>query len=153
MTDKDIKDYCKNCDVEPPAMRFKCPECEHNPDNENNFEKDINIPCKEPIMINGVDVSKCEFYMHYDYGKFSHGCSLHKDMFGLPVCCDIADCCKDCYFKQLACKTAECEKYKQALINIEKLVSKWYENEVIQYQSDYDEFLAIINKAKGRMNG
>lgn len=34
MTDKDIKDYCKNCDVEPPAMRFKCPECEHNPDKE-----------------------------------------------------------------------------------------------------------------------
>ena len=32
MTDKDIKDYCKNCDVEPPAMRFKCPECEYNPD-------------------------------------------------------------------------------------------------------------------------
>lgn len=28
MTDKDIKDYCKNCSVEPPAMRFKCPECE-----------------------------------------------------------------------------------------------------------------------------
>lgn len=28
MTDKDIKDYCKCCDVEPPAMRFKCPECE-----------------------------------------------------------------------------------------------------------------------------
>ena len=34
MTDKDIKDYCKNCDVEPPAMRFKCPECAHNPDKE-----------------------------------------------------------------------------------------------------------------------
>ena len=62
------------------------------------------------IYVDGVDVSKCEFYMHYDYGKFSHGCSLHKDMFGLPVCCDIADCCKDCYFKQLARKTQECEK-------------------------------------------
>ena len=67
------------------------------------------------IMIDGVDVSKCEFYMHYDYGKFSHGCSLHKDMFGLPVCCDIADCCKDCYFKQLARKTAECEELKKEL--------------------------------------
>ena len=65
------------------------------------------------IIIDGVDVSKCEFYMHYDYGKFSHGCSLHKDMFGLPVCCDIADCCKDCYFKQLARKTQECEQIKE----------------------------------------
>ena len=70
---------------------------------------------KEQIIIDGVDVSKCEFYMHYDYGKFSHGCSLHKDMFGLPVCCDIADCCKDCYFKQLARKTQECEELKKQL--------------------------------------
>ena len=69
------------------------------------------------IYVDGVDVSKCEFYMHYDYGKFSHGCSLHKDMFGLPVCCDIADCCKDCYFKQLARKTAECEELKKEIIN------------------------------------
>ena len=42
MTDKNIKDYCKNCDVEPPAMKFKCPECEHNPDKEQIFLKDIN---------------------------------------------------------------------------------------------------------------
>ena len=47
MTDKNIKDYCKNCDVEPPAMKFKCPECEYNLNNENNFEKDINVPSKE----------------------------------------------------------------------------------------------------------
>ena len=67
------------------------------------------------IYVDGVDVSKCEFYMHYDYGKFSHGCSLHKDMFGLPVCCDIADCCKDCYFKQLARKTQECESLKEEI--------------------------------------
>ena len=70
---------------------------------------------KEQIIIDGVDVSKCEFYMHYDYGKFSHGCSLYKDMFGLPVCCDIADCCKDCYFKQLARKTQECESLKEEI--------------------------------------
>lgn len=51
MTDKDIKDYCKNCDVEPPAMRFKCPECEHNTDNENIFAKDINVPHKNKKII------------------------------------------------------------------------------------------------------
>ena len=27
MTDKELKDWCKNCDVEPPAMKFKCPDC------------------------------------------------------------------------------------------------------------------------------
>ena len=84
---------------------------------------------KEQIIIDGVDVSKCEFYMHYDYGKFSHGCSLHKDMFGLPVCCDIADCCKDCYFKQLARKTQECEELKRKLSNQEQL----YQNEIEIY--------------------
>ena len=74
----------------------------------------------KPIYLDGVDVSKCEFYMHYDYGKFPHGCSLHKDMFGLPVCCDIADCCKDCYFKQLARKTQECEELKERLERTEE---------------------------------
>lgn len=34
MTDKELKDWCKTCNVEPPAMKFKCPECEHNPDKE-----------------------------------------------------------------------------------------------------------------------
>ena len=75
------------------------------------------------IYVDGVDVSKCEFYMHYDYGKFSHGCSLHKDMFGLPVCCDIADCCKDCYFKQLKRKEQECEELKK---EIKKLTTEYY---------------------------
>lgn len=66
MTDKDIKDYCKNCDVEPPAMRFKCPECEHNTDNENNFAKDINVPRKEQII--KQKVCKYQYYWSDDVG-------------------------------------------------------------------------------------
>lgn len=93
MTDKDIKDYCKNCDVEPPAMRFKCPECEHNPD-------------KEPIMIDGVDVSEC---VHYE----DLSCTAFRDSCGYPLDC------KDfffCNYKQLARKTQECEELKIKLI-------------------------------------
>lgn len=75
---------------------------------------------KEQIMIHGVDVSECEFYVHSDYGKFPHGCSLHKDMFGLPVCCDVADCCKNCYFKQLARKTQECKQLKEDYAELEQ---------------------------------
>ena len=134
MTDKDIKDYCKNCSVEPPAMRFKCPECEHNPD-------------KEQIIIDGVDVSKCEFYMHYDYGKFSHGCSLHKDMFGLPVCCDIADCCKDCYFKQLARKTQECEQIKEKYEALKLENEEGYEI-VDELKHEYEELENKIKKLR-----
>lgn len=46
---KDIKDYCKNCDVEPPAMRFKCPKCKHNPD-----KKEIKKYCS------GIDYLTCD---------------------------------------------------------------------------------------------
>ena len=86
MTDKDIKDYCKNCDVEPPAMRFKCPECEHNPD-------------KEQIIIHGVDVSKCRNkYICYLY-ETTRYCEKNPN----------------CYFKQLSRKTQECEELKKGL--------------------------------------
>ena len=96
MIDKDIKDYCKNCKVEPPAMKFKCPECEHNPDNENNFAKDINVPHKEQMIIDGVDVSKCENYKPKNrFTCCPHICNCHER--------------PNCYFKQLA---VECRNIK-----------------------------------------
>lgn len=75
MTDKDEKDYCKNCSVEPPAMRFKCPECEHNPNKENNFAKDINVPHKKNKQIEELEkVSnkayiKTETQLHFEIKK------------------------------------------------------------------------------------
>ena len=111
MTDKDIKDYCKNCDVEPPAMRFKCPECEHNPDNENNLAKDINVPHKEQIIIDGIDVSGCKYYKHNDENSGWSSC-ISKDEEHIhavnPLCCEK----EDCLFKQLARKTQECNELK-----------------------------------------
>lgn len=117
MADKDVKDYCKTCSVEPPAMRFKCPECEHNPD-------------KEQIIIDGVDVS---------------GCVSFDKLNGQNICCyedtredkiPFANFCvenKDCYFKQLARKTQECKelkrlmaKQKNAKIQLSKLKDKQY---------------------------
>lgn len=119
MTDKDIKDYCKNCDVEPPAMRFKCPECEHNPNNENNFAKDINAPHKEQIIINGVDVSECLFYQsnfEEDYDvKIKHFCSNWHNS------CESANN-SNCYFKQLARKTQECVKLNCEIIDMNSII-------------------------------
>lgn len=123
MTDKDIKDYCKNCDVEPPAMRFKCPECEHNPNNENNFAKDINAPHKEQIIIDGVDVSRCTY-----------------------VVCKATCKNTDCYYKLLQRKTAECEKYEQALDEISELANE--NKNTSQYRGICQSILNIINKAK-----
>lgn len=101
MADKELKDWCKTCSVEPPAMKFKCPECEHNPD-------------KEQIMIDEVIVSDCK-----------HFC-LEAQIPEIPlagssnICCEenIAKECKDnpnCYFKQLARKTQECDTLKSQL--------------------------------------
>ena len=101
----------------------------------------------KPIYLDGVDVSKCEFYMHYDYGKFSHGCSLHKDMFGLPVCCDIADCCKDCYFKQLARKTQECEQLKEKYEALKLENQEGYEI-VDELKHEYEELENKIKKLR-----
>lgn len=54
---------------------------------------------KEPIMIDGVDVSRCKY---------------------LPYCNDKQGNCAfepNCYFKQLARKTQECEELKKEIIN------------------------------------
>lgn len=97
MTDKDIKDYCKNCDVEPPAMRFKCPECEHNPDNENNFVEDINVPHKEQIIIDGVNVGGCKYLNTFsDCDGYHYYCDLADDIKN-----EYCEYYKDCYYKQL----------------------------------------------------
>lgn len=101
MTDKELKDYCKTCSVEPPAMKFKCPECEHNPD-------------KEQIMIDGCNVGGCKYL------------NTFSDCDGYHYYCDLADDIKneycehyrDCYFKQLARKTQECEEYFKQRNNI-----------------------------------
>ena len=101
MTDKELKDWCKTCNVEPPAMRFKCPECENNPD-------------KEQIMINGVDVGGCRFYQikaNKLYPKAQY-CGSMRNIF-----------CEDnpnCYFKQLARKTQECEELKEKYLNLKE---------------------------------
>lgn len=62
----------------------------------------------KPIIIDGVDVSKCENF------KSNHDCIdsayLLFDMTTRYVKCEK---CKDCCFKQLAHKTQECEELKE----------------------------------------
>ena len=91
MTDKELKDWCKTCNVEPPAMKFKCPECEHNPDNEQ--------------IIDGVDVSGCKHY------KINGKCRIPHYQQGIKyVNCNCNEW--DCYYKQLKRKEQECEKLR-----------------------------------------
>ena len=64
------------------------------------------MPDKEQIIIDGVDVSECEFYNPYYCGMYIDG---YGDSEG--VCRDY----EDCYYKQLARKTQECEELKERL--------------------------------------
>ena len=52
MTDKQIIDPCAKCDVEPPALKFKCPKCEHNKEN----KQIINITIDDLINENLRDM-------------------------------------------------------------------------------------------------
>lgn len=67
---------------------------------------------KEQIMIDGVNVSGCEYICNTAFGNI--GCKL-------PFNEEI-HCCNNpnCYFKQLARKTQECEELKKQLKTAEK---------------------------------
>ncbi len=83
----------------------------------NNFEKDINVPSKERIMIDGCNVSECLFYQsnfEEDYDvKIKHFCSNWHNS------CESANN-SNCYFKQLARKTQECEELKNEYWKLEQ---------------------------------
>lgn len=130
---------------------------------------------KEQIIIDGVDVSECK-----------HFC-LETQIPEIPlagysnICCEenIAKECKDnpnCYFKQLARKTAECKELKEQLktsekwrINAESLnekldiknaryrkaleeiegIAKNFGSYAAWQEQRINKILDIINKAKG----
>ena len=121
---------------------------------------------KEEIIIDGMDVSGCEYVCNTAFGNI--GCKLP---FSEEIhCCNIPNC----YFKQLARKTQECEElkrkvelmmdcpdckvdeYKKALEEIEKVYLEdtytFADGTKLRYDS-LDDILDIINKAKGKSNG
>ena len=64
---------------------------------------------KEQIIIDGVDVSGCSYYN--PLGNYNCG--------GTKKCSQWSNC----YYKQLARKTAECEKYEYLFNELDKRVS------------------------------
>lgn len=77
-------------------------------DKDKKFAKDINVPRKEQIIIDGVDILDCDNY--------------YVDQETDQVKCDLSDeYCrenKNCFYKQLARKTQECEELKDARFNL-----------------------------------
>ena len=91
------------------------------------------------IIIDGVDVSECE---HQYYKK----CKIDYDEWINEIIC-YNECQNNpnCHFKQLKRKEQECDKYKQALGEIEEYLDvqqKYLDGE------DYHNLLDIINKVK-----
>ena len=127
------------------------------------------------IIIDDVDVSKCNYFNNTDKSYCEECCSE----FGCAICNDRPNC----YYKQLKCKEQECEelkqwkkgaenlfkaqidntdkitnRYKQALDEIEKIVkytcSKRCTNDCLgtRKHCGYGQILDIINEVKEQTN-
>lgn len=101
----------------------------------------------KPIIIDGVDVSKCGFFHLKEYGSTDcHIALAFSEEYDGCIKCELNP---NCYFKQLARKTQECEelkreidirscanielslefkKYKKAIDEIEEIADNNYEN-------------------------
>lgn len=87
-----------------------------------------------------IDVTKC---IHFDKSDIPNGCTCYWD----------GECNHDCYYKQLKHKEQECEKYKQALDEIEKIANEpcIIFNKICKECNntcEHKDILNIINKAK-----
>ena len=68
---------------------------------------------KEPVMIKGIDVSKCRYFCIYDE-------TCRDENIGhivRPACKNVPDC----YFKQLARKAQECESLNKRASSLEEI--------------------------------
>lgn len=103
-------------------------------------------------IIDGVDVSKCEYYA-ITSGVISNvgDCyisisSRTKKITGRFEPCE---CNPNCYYKQLSHKTAECDKYEQALDEIEEYCDKQISlTGDLPFRTTESDILDIISKAK-----
>lgn len=92
--------------------------------DKQNFEKDINVPHKEQIIIDGINVVDCNYIIDHDPQKKqgTWGGAIHKG-----ACKIYSKDCRhnpDCYFKQLARKTQECELLKKYKDVVDRLSDK-----------------------------
>ena len=88
---------------------------------------------KEQIIIDGVDVSKCDrLIVNQLYG---YVCNCEEDT-------HIISSCKNrhnCYYKQLARKTTECEELKNLIFNWEQ-INKIQEVDIDRYRKALEPF-------------
>lgn len=86
---------------------------------------------KEQIIIDGVDVAGCKYF-----NRFRNICHNKN------LCCD-CEKNQDCYFKQLARKTKECEELKKGYAELTKIVSP-YMDDFTGYNEELGGFDPIL---------
>lgn len=91
------------------------------------------------IIIDGVDVSGCEYCLKMT----KYRCSIQRDVY--KCLCEENP---NCHYKKLAHKTAKCENYKQALAEIEKIVSGTYYETEQTIRFKMQDIQDVIDKAK-----
>lgn len=107
---------------------------------------------KEQIIIHGVDVSECLFYQsnfEEDYDvKIKHFCSNWHNS------CESANN-SNCYFKQLARKTQECEELKKLVVRCsegwgkEACMKNWYQqSEQAKQEENHDLTMKLYGYRK-----
>lgn len=105
--------------------------------DKQNFEKDINVPSKEQIIIDGVDVSECERHCSDNYNTPN---MCYSDITrGYRHCNPKENQC-DFYITsieaQLARKTQECEELKKQLIQKDKVGTNDIEKSLLYIWSE-----------------
>ena len=85
---------------------------------------------KEQIIIGGVDVAGCKYFN--SFRNICHNKNL---------CCD-CEKNQDCYFKQLARKTQECEELKAYAQRQENQREEYYK-EYLKLSQEYEELKKV----------
>lgn len=80
--------------------------------DKQNFEKDINVPRKKQIIIDGVDVSKCDWIWESNYTSYDSRCFKNKDVYSQCAYCKEHP---RLLFQTTRRKTQECEELKKQL--------------------------------------
>lgn len=109
---------------------------------------------KEQIIIDGVDVSGCEYLKPYNYGtQFSCCCDNSKP--STPTRITGRGGCMynlNCYYKQLARKTQECEELKERAsiaednFACEVQTRLYHQNEWLKFSEENDRYLKALEE-------
>ena len=113
---------------------------------------------KEQIIIDGIDVSNCNHIIAYDPPEWqgTWGGAIHKG-----ACKIYSKDCKynsNCYFKQLARKTQECEELQKELMRKDEVntffntpTEGWSNNpcDICESKNNYDHYRKALEEIVG----